>query len=553
MTNEKNERISGAQYAEMLIGGARVLEEHAQEVNDLNVFPIPDGDTGENMLLTIKGGAVSAVEDDDISATAKNIADGMLMSARGNSGVILSQFFDGISHGLESAKEADENTLESAFKEGVEYAYRAVLTPTEGTILTVIREATDYACKQRAETPMEFLDAFIKEAKRSLDRTPELLPVLKRAGVVDSGGAGIVYIADGMKRALAGESFSASGSEAAPSSGKIDYDLFGEDSVLEFGYCTELLIRLQNAKTDIDAFDENAFTEAVRLLGDSVVTVRRGSILKLHVHTKTPSVILEFCQRYGEFLNVKIENMSLQHNSNFAEERTSGEPQAAPLPEREICTVTVANGDGIIAAFEEMGADVVIDGGPSMNPSAEDFIRAFEKVNAKTILVFPNNSNSVLAAKQAASLFGKSDIRVIETRSVGQGYAALSMLDTESCTTDEAEEACRMAMEGVGTAEISLCVRETQMDGFSLCEGDYISIIDKKIAAASSDEIRVFADTLEKLDAKSHDILILIKGSGLNEATADAVEAFAKKELPRTEIYTIDGGQDIYDLIIVTE
>ncbi len=548
----ENEKISGARYAEMLKGGTEVLERHAQEVNDLNVFPIPDGDTGENMLLTIKGGANSPVAEDDLSATAKSIADGMLMSARGNSGVILSQFFDGISHGFESTKEADQKALAAAFRQGVEYAYRAVLTPTEGTILTVIREATDYACSQKVKSPTEFLDAFINEAKRSLERTPELLPVLKSAGVVDSGGAGIVYIAEGMKRALAGETFEIKNT-ASKGTAALDYSAFDENSELTFGYCTELLLRLQNAKTDIAAFDINTFSDAIKLLGDSVVTVARGSIVKIHVHTKTPSVVLEFCQRYGEFLNVKIENMSLQHNSNFADEEEPLKTKTEAVPVRDVCTVTVANGAGIITAFEEMGADIVIDGGHSMNPSAEDFVRAFEKANAKTILVFPNNSNSVLAAKQAASLYGGADIRVIETRSIGEGYAALSMLDTESASADEAAEACRLAMEGVGTAEISRCVRETEMDGFELHEGDFIAISDKHICAAASDRTEVFESVLEKLGAKEHEIVILIKGSGLSSEDADKISASANKLLPRSEIYEIDGGQDIYDLIIVTE
>ncbi len=547
------EKISGAQYAEMLVGGVSELEEHAKEVNDLNVFPIPDGDTGENMLLTIKGGAQSAVTEGDLSATAKSIADGMLMSARGNSGVILSQFFDGISHGFESTKEAGRKELAAAFRNGVEYAYKAVLTPTEGTILTVIREATDFACAQKVKTPEEFLDAFIEEAKRSLERTPELLPVLKRAGVVDSGGAGIVYIAEGMKKALAGENFTKKTAAQAVGASALDYSLFGEDSVLEFGYCTEVLLRLQNAKCDIEGFDKDAFTAALKLLGDSVVVVKRGSIVKLHIHTKTPSTVLEFAQRYGEFLNVKIENMSLQHSSNSDGGEAPKKAGNDILPERRTGTVTVANGAGIIAAFEEMGADVVIDGGHSMNPSAEDFIHAFEKVNAKTIIAFPNNSNSVLAAKQAASLFGKSDIRVIESRSVGEGYAALSMLDTDSGSIDEIAEGCRAAMEGVGTAEISRCVRDTEMDGLTLSDGDHIAIIGKRIAAASKDELTVFADTLKALGADRCDILILIKGKELSCESAQSFVEYAERSCPRAELYVIDGGQSIYDLIIVTE
>lgn len=548
----ENEKINGTRYAEMLKGGTEILERHAQEVNDLNVFPIPDGDTGENMLMTIKGGATSPTVDDDLAATAKSIADGMLMSARGNSGVILSQFFDGISHGFESTKEADERSLEEAFKKGVEYAYQSVLNPTEGTILTVIREATHFACSKKAKSPAEFLDAFIEEAKRSLARTPEILPVLKKAGVVDSGGAGIVYIAEGMKRALAGEDFGMADSYKS-TGGKIDYSAFDENSELTFGYCTELLVRLQNAKIDIASFDAEAFADKLKLLGDSVVTVKMDSILKVHVHTKKPQEILEFCQQWGEFLNVKIENMSLQHNSNFITEEDERGEEAAENPVHGIRTVAVANGDGIINAFKEMGADFVIDGGRSMNPSAEDFIRAFEKVNAEAVIVFPNNSNSVLAAKQAANLYGRSDIRVIESRSIGEGYAALSMLDTEGGDIDTAVEGCRSAMKDVATAEISKCVRDAEMDGFSLHAGEHIAIIDKRVAAAADSAIKVFADTLAALEAKDREVLILINGLGLDKSLADEMHAYVKRELPHTELFIIEGGQDIYDMIIIAE
>ncbi|MBR2467137.1 MAG: DAK2 domain-containing protein [Clostridia bacterium] len=543
--------IDGACYAEMLKGGTEVLKSHVKEVNDLNVFPIPDGDTGENMLLTITGGAQSPTVDDDLSATAKSIADGMLLSARGNSGVILSQFFDGISHGFEMNESADEHLFEEAFKEGVKYAYKAVLNPTEGTILTVIREATDYAAASGAETPEQFLEAFTEEAKRALERTPELLPVLKKAGVVDSGGAGIVYIAEGMRRALSGEVFES----AEPSSvtGKsLDYSAFGEDSELVYGYCTELLVRLQRAKTDVEAFDEKAFTQSLEELGDSVVTVKRGSILKVHVHTKRPSEVLELCHRYGEFLNVKIENMSLQHGSlsaDFPSEEASDEE--LPLDDT-VRSVAVANGTGIIEAFREMGADVVIDGGHSMNPSAEDFVCAFKKTHSRSIVVFPNNSNSVLAAKQAAALFSDAEIRVVESRSVGEGYAALSILDTTLGDLDEIAEQCESAIKDTKTAEISRCVKNTQMDGFSLTEGEHIAISEKKIIAAGT-AFDVFVSTLEKLSASEREVLILIKGAGLDPDASEAMEEYAKKQLPHTELYVIDGGQDVYDLIIVSE
>lgn len=544
----EGEKINGARYAEMLRGGTEVLGMHAKEVNDLNVFPIPDGDTGENMLLTIKGGAESVAIDDNLSATAKSIADGMLLSARGNSGVILSQFFEGISEGFKNVAEADGHGLENAFKTGVEYAYKAVLNPTEGTILTVIREATEFACAKNTDTPLEFLGAFIEEAKRSLKRTPELLPVLKNAGVVDSGGAGIVYIAEGMQRALSGEEFTEEA--AAPTRGaSIDYSAFDENTELTFGYCTELLLRLQWAKTDVNAFDQGAFAEELKKLGESVVTVSKGSIVKIHVHTKTPHEVLEFCQRYGEFLSVKIENMNLQHGSLD----TEGDEDTEPVIKKDICTVTVANGEGVIEAFKEMGADIVIDGGRSLNPSAEDFIHAFKKTNAKSIIVLPNNSNSFLAAKQAASLYTDADIRVVESKNVGEGYAALSMLDTECDDIDAAVESCTEAMAGVSTAEISMCVRDAEMDGFKLHTGDCIAILGKQVVAASKDRFEVFKSLSEKLSLSEHEVVILIRGEGLDISETEAMRSFINENYPNTEVYIIDGGQDIYDCILIAE
>lgn len=544
----EGEKINGARYAEMLRGGTEVLGMHAKEVNDLNVFPIPDGDTGENMLLTIKGGAESVAIDDNLSATAKSIADGMLLSARGNSGVILSQFFEGISEGFKNVAEADGHGLENAFKTGVEYAYKAVLNPTEGTILTVIREATEFACAKNTDTPLEFLGAFIEEAKRSLKRTPELLPVLKNAGVVDSGGAGIVYIAEGMQRALSGEEFTEEA--AAPTRGaSIDYSAFDENTELTFGYCTELLLRLQWAKTDVNAFDQGAFAEELKKLGESVVTVSKGSIVKIHVHTKTPHEVLEFCQEYGEFLSVKIENMNLQHGSLEMDEQED----SVPAISKDIATVTVASGAGVIDAFKEMGADAVIDGGRSLNPSAEDFIHAFKKTNAKSIIVLPNNSNSFLAAKQAASLYTDADIRVVESKNVGEGYAALSMLDTECDDIDAAVESCTEAMAGVSTAEISMCVRDAEMDGFKLHTGDCIAILGKQVVAASKDRFEVFKSLSEKLSLSEHEVVILIRGEGLDSSETEAMRSFINENYPNTEVYIIDGGQDIYDCILIAE
>lgn len=562
--------LDGILFTRMVNSGAANLKAHAVEINDLNVFPIPDGDTGDNMLMTIMGGVhhgsdVSA----SLSEVAEGVSSGMLLSARGNSGVILSQFFEGIKKGFSGLTSADVGEIGAAFKKGVEQAYASVATPTEGTILTVVREATEYACAEGADSPEGFLNSFVEEAKRSLARTPELLPVLKKAGVVDSGAAGLIYIVDGMMKAAFGEDVADSGMAIAGSEGEIDLDAFGEDSVLEFGYCTELLLRLQNAKTDISTFDVSTIRDYLATVGDSIVTVRNGSIVKLHVHTMRPQLVLDFCQRYGEFLKVKIENMSLQHNGTERgrePDAQEGEEDTASITESLMNNmaseqkertgfgvVAVATGEGLKAVFRERGADVVVDGGQSMNPSAEDFIAAFDEANADVIFVYPNNGNIVLTAKQAAGLYHGSDVRVIESKSIGEGYASLSMYDDSCGDADAIEEELRMAMEGVLTVEISHCVRDANIDGVELHTGEYIGFVGKRLLAASDSRLETACRSVDGIGLGSRDVLIVIYGKGTPAAEAEELEAYVASTYPGKEIYLIEGGQDVYDYILVAE
>lgn len=546
-----DKKIDGQIYSQMIVGGASVLGSHSGEVDDLNVFPIPDGDTGTNMLQTIEGGASVEGNEVDLGKESTRIAEAMLLNARGNSGVILSQFFAGIAKGLEGVHEADVENLISAFKSGVESAYKSVFKPTEGTILTVMREATQKASEMGAKTPAEFFDFFIKSAEESLLHTPELLPVLKKAGVVDSGGAGLIYIVKGMKRALDGESFEKKKTEEKAE--ELDLDAFDENSVLEFGYCTELLLRLQNAKTDIDAFEVSTIISYLETIGDSIVAVKNGSIVKIHVHTMTPDKVLSFCQGYGEFLKIKIENMSLQHNNITL---SSEDEELVTHIEREripLGIVAVANGEGIKEAFTEMGASVIVDGGQSMNPSTEDFIRAFDEAHAEKILVFPNNSNIILAAQTAAGLYKKSEVRVVNSKTIGDGYAALSMLDTENGDIDAIAEECDAAMEGVLTAEISQCVRNAEFDEISVNIGDYIGFMGKNILSCSKTRIEATLKTIDQLNLKEHEICIVIKGEDATDNECEEIESYIAKNYPRAEVFFIEGGQQIYSYIIVAE
>ena len=414
--------------------------------------------------------------------------------------------------------------------------------------MTVVREATEYACEQNTETPEKFLNAFIDEAKRSLARTPELLPVLKKAGVVDSGAAGLIYIVDGMMRAVIGEDI-ADFSEVSEKTQELDLDAFNEDSVLEFGYCTELLVRLQTAKTDISTFDVRVITDYLQTIGDSIVTVRNGSIVKLHVHTMTPGKVLDFCQQYGEFLKVKIENMSLQHNNTVTEDREN-----APAKERKkYGVVAVACGEGLKETFRERGADVIVDGGQSMNPSAEDFITAFDKVNADVIFVFPNNGNIILTAQQAAHLYNKSDVRVIESTTIGAGYVSLAMLDTSSGDTDAIVEDLRMAMDGVITAEISHCVRDATIDGKEIHTGDYIGFVGKDMLSVNESRLVTVCESIDALNFSRYDFCILICGKDATDEEAEKIEAYVNSHYRGKEVYIINGGQDVYDYIMIVE
>ena len=541
------EKINGICFSRMIDGAAANLKAHAEEVNNLNVFPIPDGDTGENMLLTMQGG-VGKADVENLGEAAEKIAGGMLFSARGNSGVILSQFFEGVAAGLAETVEADAKGLGEAFHRGVEYAYKSVMQPTEGTILTVIREATEYACSEKSESPCEFLDAFLREARASLERTPELLPVLKKAGVVDSGGAGLIYVVEGMKKALLGDIDIIDTSFEEGKGSELDFSLFDEESELTFGYCTELLLRLQTKKCDINSFKTETVTDYLSTIGDSIVAVKSGSIVKIHVHTMTPYKVLEFCQKFGEYLKVKIENMSLQHNN------TETAKESEPATERrEFAVIAVASGDGLKENFLERGADVIVDGGQSMNPSAEDFIEAFDKASADNIFVLPNNSNIILTAIQAAKLYEGSRVYVLESRNIGEGYAALSMYDTTSGNAEEIFESLKDGMQGVITAEISHCVRDANIENSEIHTGDYIGFSGKTLLGKSTVRTEALLETLENIGLEKYDICILFVGRDAGMEEGERMEAEISKRYKGKEIYLINGNQEVYDYIIVIE
>ena len=555
--------IDGQTFIKMVSGGAANLRANASIVNDLNVFPIPDGDTGENMSRTI-GGGLSRLDIHDeltLDKASRMLADGMLMSARGNSGVILSQFFAGIAKGFEGKENANLEDLANALKSGVESAYAAVNKPTEGTILTVAREAAEYASSRITtdSTFASFANDYINEMNASLRRTPELLDVLKEAGVIDSGGAGLYYIADGAIKAANGDEFVSTvptddihtvDNNVKP----VNTNGFDENSVMKFGYCTEFLLQLQTCKTDVKNFDLDKIKAYLETVGDSIVAFISGTVVKVHVHTMTPGTVLDYCQQYGEFLTLKIENMTLQHNetviSNRFDEKKGNKKKSEKKP---YALVTTASGEGIKQTFTELGADYVISGGQTNNPSTEDFIYAFDKVNAETIFVLPNNSNIIMAAKQAAELYKDSDVRVVPSHNIGEGYAALTMLSYDSGDTDAIAGELEEAMQGVITGMITHSVRNADIDGVSIDKDAYIGFTDKKMLASDGNKIDTAMLLLDKLNAKSHEFLIAVFGKEMTESEREEFTARMSAEYPMMEVYTIDGGQDVYDLMLILQ
>ena len=546
--------MDGTLFANMIRGGAASLSAKRQLVNDLNVFPIPDGDTGDNMFMTIDSGVAALGKDEDtsLSSTASAAAKGMLLGARGNSGVILSRIFAGISQGLAGAESADVTLLGKAFETGISEAYRAVSVPVEGTILTVYKDAVQYAGSRikRDSTFESYFDNFLKELRRSLQRTPELLDVLRQAGVVDSGGAGFIYIAEGMQNALKGEDITFHAPVAADS--PVDFSAFDENSELTFGYCTELLLRLQKSKTDIDRFDMDGFKEYLNRVGDSVVVFQEGTIVKVHIHTIKPGEILSYCQQYGEFLRTKIENMTLQHNELLLQRQHQYEPPITK-PHKPYGIVSVAAGQGIKELFTSLGCDKVVDGGQSMNPSAEDLLCAFRQINADNILVYPNNSNIILTAQQAALLYQDAMVYIIPSKTIGEGYAAISQLDTDKEDVHEIIAEQKEIIAGVVTGMVSKAIRDTEQDGLVIHKDDYIGFVGSQIYHAAPDKNTALTDLAAALQTGTYDIALVICGESVTAEESQAVYDTLHQRYPRTEIFMIDGQQPIYDYILTLE
>ena len=551
---ESINKIDGLLFEKLVIGGVMNLKANIKIVNDLNVFPIPDGDTGDNMFMTINGGVpyLKAVEENSLYLKAEALANGMMLNARGNSGVILSQLFNGLAKGLQNLETADVNEFSLAFKNGVVQAYSAVIQPVEGTILTVAREAIEHAIEHlnKNSTIESFMEDYVVEMKKSLEHTPELLETLKEAGVIDSGGAGLLYIAEGFNDVLEGKEIK--DVEIDTKQGvELDLSKFNENSVMEFGYCTEFLLQLQTIKVDVEKFEVAPIIEYLETIGDSIVAFKTGTIIKVHVHTLTPYKALEFCQKFGEFLTIKIENMSLQHNEVVAKEDNSRVRKNTKR--KKFAVVTVATGKGLIDTFYDFGIDEVIDGGQSKNPSTKRFIEAFDNVNADYIYVLPNNSNIIMTAKEARDLYKESKVYVIESKNFGQAYSTLSMLDFSSDDPEEIANMLKEGMEDVTTGMITKSIRDANINNVDIKEGDYIGFSDKTMYVSTPSKLDTYFELIEKLDVNNKNFLINVFGDSVKEKEKNAIRNLIKNKYPNLEAYEINGNQEVYDFILILE
>ena len=548
--------IDGKLFKEMVVTGAIVLHNNHPEIDALNVFPVPDGDTGTNMSLTFSAGAseIEKLDSTDIYEVAKKLSKGLLMGARGNSGVILSQIFRGVSMAFEGKKEVNAVELAQAFKNGAKVAYKAVMRPVEGTILTVIREASD-AVVQYAQEGMEIEDVFsyfVKEAEESLERTHELLPVLKEVGVVDSGGAGLLLVFTGFMAALAGEEIERV--EIKNDSTKealVDVESDGEEG---YGYCTEFIFRLDPGK--IKAFKEESLrNELERLPGNSIVVVQDEDIVKVHVHTLKPGNALNAAQRYGEFIKLKIENMQEQHNS-ILEANATPAAKATPIvpkqEEKEVAIISVAAGDGIKDMFLELHCDYVVSGGQTMNPSAEDIVQAIRDVHAKHVIILPNNSNIVMTAQQAAIILeDEVDVQVIPTKTIPQGLSACIMYNPEVSLEENLDE-MNDAIASVKTGQVTFAIKDTNIDGVDIKANQYMALCEKEITACVPSKVEALKETLKGLVDDDSEIITLIYGEDVSDEEVEEIEAYVE-DTYEAELECVNGKQPVYSFIVGVE
>nr|WP_251009486.1 DAK2 domain-containing protein [Bacillus sp. ISL-39] len=543
----------------MVIQGANHLAANAKYVDALNVFPVPDGDTGTNMNLSMTSGAKEVKNNvqEHIGKVGSALAKGLLMGARGNSGVILSQLFRGFAKAIETKPTVNSVEFAAALNAGVETAYKAVMKPVEGTILTVAKDAARHAVAvaKNHESLIGLMEEVLKEAKASLNRTPDLLPVLKEVGVVDSGGQGLVFVYEGFLAELKGEKLPDSPSAmpnmnelvSAEHHKSVQSHMNTED--IEFGYCTEFMVRLEGK----EAFSEENFRQDLSNYGDSLLVISDDEVVKVHIHSEQPGEVLTYGQRYGNLINMKIENMRQQHTDIVGESSTPLRTQAAESKKerREYGIVAVSMGSGIAELFRSIGANAVIEGGQTMNPSTEDIIKAIKEVNARKVIILPNNKNIIMAAEQAAEV-AEEEVVVIPSKTVPQGMTALLSFNPSAEPGDN-KEAMTEAMQHVKTGQLTYAVRDTSIDGLEISTGDFMGLADGKIVLKDPDKVKAAKELLDQMLDEDSEILTILKGEDASDEDVDSILEFVESNYGDVEVEVHNGEQPLYAFIFAIE
>ncbi|HFV7275469.1 fatty acid kinase catalytic subunit FakA [Staphylococcus aureus] len=545
-------KINGKLFADMIIQGAQNLSNNADLVDSLNVYPVPDGDTGTNMNLTMTSGR-EEVENNlskNIGELGKTFSKGLLMGARGNSGVILSQLFRGFCKNIESESEINSKLLAESFQAGVETAYKAVMKPVEGTILTVAKDAAQAAVEKANNTEdcIELMEYIIVKANESLENTPNLLAVLKEVGVVDSGGKGLLCVYEGFLKALKGEKVEAKVA-------KLDKDEFVHDEHdfhgiintedIIYGYCTEMMVRFGKNKK---AFDEQEFRQDMSQFGDSLLVINDEEIVKVHVHTEYPGKVFNYGQQYGELIKLKVENMREQHREVIRKERHTAKPKMETV---ETAIITISMGEGISEIFKSMGATHIISGGQTMNPSTEDVVKVIEQSKCKRAIILPNNKNILMASEQAASIVDAEAV-VIPTKSIPQGISALFQYDVDA-TLEENKAQMADSVNNVKSGSLTYAVRDTKIDGVEIKKDAFMGLIEDKIVSSQSDQLTTITELLNEMLAEDSEILTVIIGQDAEQAVTDNMINWIEEQYPDVEVEVHEGGQPIYQYFFSVE
>ena len=548
------EKINGLVLAEMIDLGSKNLAKNAEKINALNVFPVPDGDTGTNMNLSMSSGAKETAANvvENIGELGKSFSKGLLMGARGNSGVILSQLFRGMSQHIADKKEVNAKEFAEAIQNGVSIAYKAIIKPVEGTILTVAREAAEAGLKAAENTTsvVEVMEAIYAEAQASLKRTPELLPILKEVGVVDSGGQGLVCVYQGFVAALKGEKIE--GLEAVETNvvdmqfeDNHDMDFMNPEDIV-YGFCTEFTVRLDKEKKE---FNEDKFREDMSKFGDSLLVISDSEFVKIHVHTETPGDVFNYGQQYGELIKIKSDNMREQHREVLRKQESK--QATTPKELKEQAMISISMGAGLSKVLTSMGVDYIVEGGQTMNPSTEDIMKAIKEVNAKNIFIFPNNKNIQLAAKQAAEL-AEENVFVVESKTAPQGLAAVMVYNPQAAAEENFAN-MQEVLSTVSTLEVTHAVRDTNIEGVEIKKDEFMGIRNGKIVVSNLSLNTVLEELLEKSLDEDSEIVTLYLGEESTEEYTDFLEQLIEEKYPDVEVELIESGQPVYPYIIGVE